>query len=64
VRQRPQEINKMNEINKVSNNPVVESSMFKSMDGKWFIHKTTITTIKSINYLNKVLEDPQEVVAE
>tara|TARA_Y100000296_G_scaffold19577_2_gene23310 strand:+ start:70 stop:234 length:165 start_codon:yes stop_codon:yes gene_type:complete len=54
----------MNEINKVSNNPVVESSMFKSMDGKWFIHKTTITTIKSINYLNKVLEDPQEVVAE
>ena len=29
--------------------------MSTSKDGKWFIHKTTITTIKPVNYIKAVL---------
>lgn len=34
----------------------VESKMSLSEDKKWFIHTTTITDIKSVHYLDKVLE--------
>jgi hypothetical protein len=42
-------------VEELMNQPVIESSMFKSMDGKWFIHKASITTIKPIKYVEKVL---------
>ena len=44
---------KIEQLNKM---PIVESSVSKSDDGKWIIHRTTITAIKSINYYKKVLE--------
>lgn len=36
--------------------PIIESSVAKSEDGKWIIHKTTITDIKPVSYFEKVLE--------
>ena len=36
--------------------PILDTSISKSKDGKWIIHKTTITDIKSANYYEKVLE--------
>ena len=36
--------------------PIIESSTSRSKDGKWIIHKTTITDIKPLSYLEKVLE--------
>ena len=46
---RPKKIEELNE------QPALESSMKLSKDGKWFIHKTTITTIKPTKYVDKVL---------
>ena len=48
-------------IGQLMEQPVIETSMFKSMDGKWFIHKTTTTSIKPVEYINKVLGyNPEE----
>ncbi|MBI2138784.1 hypothetical protein HYU13_04295 [Candidatus Woesearchaeota archaeon] len=51
----PEELtqSKIEQLNKM---PIVESFVTKSDDGKWVIHKTTITSIKSINYYKKMLE--------
>jgi hypothetical protein len=35
---------------------IVETTHFVSKDGKWFVTKTTITSIKSMNYIAKVME--------
>ena len=43
---------KLEQLNK---QPVIETSTTLSEDGKWFIHKTLITDIKPITYVNKVL---------
>jgi hypothetical protein len=43
---------KMEQLNK---QPILESSITRSEDGKWVVHKTTITDIKSVNYFEKVL---------
>jgi hypothetical protein len=40
--------------------PIVESSIRTSEDGKWVIFKTTFTTIKSVKYLEKVLEPDEK----
>ena len=45
---------KIEQLNKM---PIVESSVTKSDDGKWVIHKTVITSIKSIKYYQKMLEN-------
>ena len=37
--------------------PVIENSWFKSTDKKWLVHKTTITDIKPMAYMEKVLGD-------
>lgn len=37
------------------NKPEMESFYTLSADGKWIIHKTVITDIKSINYLDVIL---------
>ena len=36
--------------------PIVEFNVNLSKDGKYVIHKTTITSIKPINFVKKVLE--------
>jgi hypothetical protein len=33
----------------------VESSIRRSDDGKWIVHKTTITDIKPVTFFEKVL---------
>lgn len=52
----PEELtqNKIEQLNKM---PIVESNVTKSDDGKWVIQKTTITSIKSIKYYQKMLEN-------
>ena len=44
---------KIEQLNKM---PIIETSVGNSDDGKWVIHKTTITSIKPIKYFGKVLE--------
>ncbi len=43
-------------IEQLKKQPIIESSLKKSMDGQWLLHKTTILDIKPITYLEKVLE--------
>ena len=43
---------KMEQLNKM---PVIESSTKLSEDKKWLIHKTTITDIKPVSYVEKIL---------
>ena len=42
-------------IEQLNKQPVVESVLSKSEDGKWLIHKTIITDIKPVSYFEKVL---------
>lgn len=44
-------------IQELNEQPVVETFMYVSQDGKWFVHKTMITDIKSVNYVKKVMEE-------
>ena len=39
----------------LSKQPIIESYVTKSQDGKWIVHKTTITDIKPVTYFEKVL---------
>ncbi len=41
------------------NEPVVETKIKKSRDGKWVIFKTIITDIKPVSYYEKVLESKE-----
>ena len=45
---------KIEQLNKM---PIVESTVGKSDDGKWVIQKTIITSIKSVKYFQKMLEN-------
>ncbi len=40
--------------------PIIKSTMRKSRDGKLFIHKTTFTQIKPVQYVEAVLQNKQE----
>ncbi len=42
-------------IEQLSKQPIIESQVSKSEDGKWLIHKTIITDIKPVAYFEKVL---------
>lgn len=42
-------------IEQLNKQPIVETSIRKSEDGKWVVHKTTITDIKPVAYFEKVL---------
>lgn len=45
--------------------PVIETSIMKSKDGKFLVHKTTITTIKPIQYYEAILSgEKQEFIIE
>jgi hypothetical protein len=39
----------------LSRQPILETQISKSEDGKWIIHKTIITDIKPVSYFEKVL---------
>ena len=43
-------------IEQLKNQPIIETSIRKSADGEWVLHKTTILDIKPISYFEKVLE--------
>jgi len=42
-------------IEQLSRQPVLETQVVKSQDGKWIVHKTIITDIKPVAYFVKVL---------
>jgi len=42
-------------LEQLNRQPIVESSIRRSDDGKWIVHKTTITDIKPVSYFEKVL---------
>ena len=44
-------------IEELKKQPVIETKIRKSRDGRWLIHQTKITDIKPVNYFEKVLEE-------
>ena len=54
----------MAEEKKYDDKPILESHYRKSKDGKYLIHRVTITTIKPVKYLEKVLQGPEEAEEE
>ena len=42
-------------IEQLAKQPIIESYVSKSEDGKWLIHKTIVTDIKPVSYFEKVL---------
>ena len=42
-------------IEQLNKQPVLETSISKSEDGKWMIHKTIIKDIKPVSYYQKAL---------
>lgn len=44
-------------VEQLSKQPIIESSMSLSEDKKWLIHKTIITDIKPMSYMDKVLRN-------
>ena len=44
-------------LEQLNRQPVIETTLSKSQDCKWLIHRTVITDIKPIAYYEKVLED-------
>ena len=43
-------------VEQLSKQPIIESQISKSEDGKWLIHKTVITDIKPVAYFEKILK--------
>ena len=43
-------------IEQLNKQPILETSVSKSDDGKWMIHKTVITDIKPVSYFEKALQ--------
>lgn len=54
------EVNEMEftpqKIEQLKKQPIIETSINKSEDGKWVLHRTTILDIKPVSYMEKVLE--------
>jgi len=48
---------KLEQLNK---QPIIETSIAKSSDEKWVIHKTTITSIYPVGYMDKVMKGKAE----
>jgi hypothetical protein len=44
--------------------PIIDSRYFVSEDGKYFVHKTTITDIKPVAYVEKVMSNPRGEAAQ
>ncbi len=43
-------------IEQLQKQPILETQIAKSMDGKWVIHRTVVTDIKPVTYFEKVME--------
>ena len=43
-------------IEELIRQPIIESRVWKSKDGEWVVHKTTITDIRPVLFYKKVLE--------
>ena len=43
-------------LEQLNRQPIIESSVTMSEDKKWVVHKTTITDIKPVSYVEKVLD--------
>jgi len=43
-------------IEQLQKQPILETHISKSEDGKWVIHKTVITDIKPLSYIEKVMQ--------
>jgi len=46
-------------IEQLMNQPILETKITKSKDGKYVIHKTVITDIKPIGYYDKLVESDE-----
>lgn len=44
----------------VLNMPAIETNIFKSKDGRFIIHKTTITDIRSTKYYDVVMDGKEK----
>ena len=44
--------------------PLIETQVAKSKDGKYLIHKTSITHIRPMSYYDAILQDAQELAVE
>lgn len=44
------------EIERIRKQPIIQTQMMRSEDGKWFVHRTITTDIKPVTYIKKVLE--------
>lgn len=44
------------QVEMLENMPKIETKHRKSKDGKWYMVTTTITDIKSVEYIDKVLK--------
>jgi len=44
-------------VQQLNKQPILESTVSLSEDGRWVVHRTVITDIKSRAYLDKVLEN-------
>lgn len=42
-------------MSQLAKQPIIENHISRSEDGKWLIHRTTITDIKPVSYFEKVL---------
>jgi hypothetical protein len=47
-------------LKQLKNMPLIQTNVSKSKDGKWIINKTTITTIKPIQYFETILANDGE----
>lgn len=44
--------------------PIIRTDVFRSKDGKWLIHKTSITYIRPIAYYKAIVENTVQVSEE
>lgn len=44
-------------VQELNDQPVVESFIHISKDGKWFVHKTIITDIKPMSYIRVAIDN-------
>ena len=44
--------------------PRIESHIFKSKDNKWLVQKTTISTVRPVQYYQKILDSPNSPTLE
>ena len=47
-------------IEQLKKQPIIETTLSKSMDGQWLLIKTTMLDIKPITYLEKVLNKQED----